>query len=102
MCKIISVLIFIVVLIGQLDAARILGIIPYFSKSHSILGQALFIKLAERGHEVSVILILNIFGNFDETIFFRLGRLCESIPTKKSTQKLYGHQFDTKRNIRVV
>ena len=34
------------------EAARILGVFPYPSKSHAILGQPLFVELAKRGHEV--------------------------------------------------
>lgn len=34
------------------ESARILGVFPYVSRSHSILGHALFRELAERGHEV--------------------------------------------------
>lgn len=37
------------------NCAKILGVFPYPSKSHSILGQALFVELANRGHEVTFI-----------------------------------------------
>lgn len=39
--------------IVQIKSARILGVFPYTSKSHSILGQALFVELANRGHYVT-------------------------------------------------
>lgn len=35
------------------NCAKILGVFPYPSKSHSILGQALFVELANRGHDVT-------------------------------------------------
>lgn len=35
--------------------AKILGVFPYPSRSHSILGQALFTELAQRGHDVTYI-----------------------------------------------
>lgn len=35
------------------NAAKILGVFPYPSRSHSILGQALFTELAKRGHDVT-------------------------------------------------
>lgn len=35
------------------DGAKILGVFPYPSRSHSILGQALFTELAQRGHGVT-------------------------------------------------
>lgn len=35
------------------QSARILGVFPYPSRSHSILGQALFTELAKRGHDVT-------------------------------------------------
>lgn len=35
------------------QSAKILGVFPYPSKSHSILGQALFTELASRGHDVT-------------------------------------------------
>lgn len=35
------------------DGAKILGVFPYPSRSHSILGQALFTELAQRGHDVT-------------------------------------------------
>lgn len=35
------------------DSAKILGVFPYPSYSHTILGQALFTELAKRGHEVT-------------------------------------------------
>lgn len=37
----------------HVDCARILGVFPYPSRSHSILGQALFTELAKRGHDVT-------------------------------------------------
>ena len=37
----------------QIEAAKILGVFPYPSKSHSILGQALCTELASRGHDVT-------------------------------------------------
>lgn len=37
----------------QAESARILGVFPYPSRSHSILGQALFTELAKRGHDVT-------------------------------------------------
>ena len=37
----------------DVDSARILGVFPYPSRSHSILGQALFTELAKRGHDVT-------------------------------------------------
>lgn len=37
---------------SQVESARILGIFPYPSKSHVILGQPIFVELAKRGHEV--------------------------------------------------
>jgi hypothetical protein len=37
----------------QVDGAKILGVFPYPSRSHSILGQALFTELAKRGHNVT-------------------------------------------------
>jgi glucuronosyltransferase len=40
-------------IIFQVDAAKILGVFPYPSKSHTILGQALFTELASRGHDVT-------------------------------------------------
>lgn len=35
------------------QSAKILGVFPYPSRSHSILGQALFTELAKRGHDVT-------------------------------------------------
>lgn len=35
------------------SSARILGVFPYLSKSHTILVQPIFIELAKRGHEVT-------------------------------------------------
>lgn len=37
------------------EGARILGVFPYPSRSHSILGQALFTELAKRGHDVTYV-----------------------------------------------
>lgn len=37
----------------NVQCAKILGVFPYPSRSHSILGQALFTELASRGHEVT-------------------------------------------------
>lgn len=39
----------------HVESAKILGVFPHASKSHSILGQALFTSLAEQGHEVTYI-----------------------------------------------
>lgn len=39
-------------LVGSIESARILGVFPFPSKSHSILGQPIFVELAKRGHEV--------------------------------------------------
>lgn len=39
-------------LISIIDSSRILGVFPYPSKSHAILGQPIFVELAKRGHEV--------------------------------------------------
>lgn len=36
-------------------SAKILGLSPSTSKSHTILAQALFKKLAERGHEMTMV-----------------------------------------------
>lgn len=41
------------IFISQITCAKILGVFPYPSRSHSILGQALFIELANRGHDVT-------------------------------------------------
>jgi hypothetical protein len=48
-------------LIFTAKCARILGVFPYHSKSHTILGQALFKELAKQGHEVcfSILIIWN-------------------------------------------
>lgn len=46
------ILISVVFCIHHSNSARILGVFPIASKSHSILGQALFKELASRGHEV--------------------------------------------------
>lgn len=43
------------ILISFANCAKILGVFPYPSKSHSILGQALFVELANRGHEVTFV-----------------------------------------------
>lgn len=53
-----NVLVFVALAVNFLSfvgSARILGIFPYPSKSHSILGQALFTELAGRGHEVTYV-----------------------------------------------
>ncbi|CAO1423153.1 unnamed protein product [Diamesa serratosioi] len=42
-------------IVCHVDSAKILGVFPYASKSHSILGQALFTALAKNGHEVTYI-----------------------------------------------
>lgn len=51
--------IFVAVLIGlvtqKVECSKILGVFPYPSRSHSILGQALFTELAKRGHDVTYI-----------------------------------------------
>lgn len=39
-------------LIGFSESARILGVFPYPSKSHALLGQPIFAELAKRGHDV--------------------------------------------------
>lgn len=53
-CEILSCAVCLVYLLGnQTNAARILGVFPYPSRSHSILGQALFTELAKRGHDVT-------------------------------------------------
>ncbi|KAL7024813.1 hypothetical protein ACKWTF_013196 [Chironomus riparius] len=39
--------------VSQIQSAKILGVFPYPSKSHSILGQSLFVELAKRGHSVT-------------------------------------------------
>jgi glucuronosyltransferase len=36
----------------EVEGAMILGVFPYPSKSHVILGQPIFVELAKRGHEV--------------------------------------------------
>ena len=38
---------------SEANGAKILGVFPFPSKSHSILGQALFVELSNRGHEVT-------------------------------------------------
>lgn len=38
---------------NDVESAKILGVFPYPSKSHSILGQALFNELAKRGHDIT-------------------------------------------------
>lgn len=40
---------------SSLEAARILGVFPYPSKSHAMLGQPIFVELAKRGHEVTFV-----------------------------------------------
>lgn len=40
-------------LVYHVESATILGVFPYPSRSHSILGQALFTELAHRGHDVT-------------------------------------------------
>lgn len=42
-------------IVSDVESAKILGVFPYASKSHSILGQALFTALAKKGHEVTYI-----------------------------------------------
>lgn len=37
------------------DSAKILGVFPFPSKSHHILGSALLKELAKRGHEVTMV-----------------------------------------------
>lgn len=37
---------------NTIESAKILGVFPYPSKSHAILGQPIFVELAKRGHEV--------------------------------------------------
>jgi glucuronosyltransferase len=39
----------------SVESARILGVFPYPSRSHSILGQALFKELAKQGHDVTYV-----------------------------------------------
>lgn len=51
--KIISCFIILIILFCHNEGAKILGVFPYPSKSHSILGQALFVELANRGHTVT-------------------------------------------------
>lgn len=46
-------LLVILIFISFINAAKILGLYPLPSKSHSILGQALFTELARRGHDVT-------------------------------------------------
>jgi glucuronosyltransferase len=41
------------IFISSINCAKILGVFPYPSRSHSILGQALFVELANRGHDVT-------------------------------------------------
>jgi len=41
--------------VSQIQSAKILGVFPYPSKSHSILGQSLFVELAKRGHTVTYV-----------------------------------------------
>lgn len=48
-----STLLTINIITHQVDSARILGVFPYPSRSHSILGQALFTELSKRGHDVT-------------------------------------------------
>lgn len=50
--KLAAVLIF-MTLYYESHCAKILGVFPYPSRSHSILGQALFTELAKRGHDVT-------------------------------------------------
>lgn len=45
--------IFLYLSVSWVQSAKILGVFPYPSKSHSILGQALFVELANRGHSVT-------------------------------------------------
>lgn len=51
--KILFCVSFLFLLISQIKSAKILGVFPYASKSHSILGQSLFVELAKRGHTVT-------------------------------------------------
>lgn len=44
---------FLIFCVCDVKCARILGVFPYPSRSHSILGQALFTELAKRGHDVT-------------------------------------------------
>lgn len=48
-------LLFLSALFLNANCAKILGVFPYPSKSHSILGKALFVELADRGHDVTFI-----------------------------------------------
>lgn len=51
--KIIFFALILLVSLSQIQSAKILGVFPYPSKSHSILGQSLFVELAKRGHSVT-------------------------------------------------
>lgn len=46
---------FVALITCHVESAKILGVFPFASKSHSILGQALFTALAKQGHEVTYI-----------------------------------------------
>ncbi|CAO1424279.1 unnamed protein product [Diamesa tonsa] len=46
---------FLALIACHVESAKILGVFPHPSKSHSILGQALFMALAKQGHEVTFI-----------------------------------------------
>jgi glucuronosyltransferase len=50
-----AVLFLFTLVLFNVDAAKILGVFPYPSKSHTILGQALFAELAGRGHETTFV-----------------------------------------------
>ena len=50
--KIVIFLLFFASFLFKVESARTLGVFPYPSKSHVILGQPIFIELAKRGHEV--------------------------------------------------
>lgn len=53
--KLITAITFLVLFASVADSAKILGVFPYPSHSHSILGQALFTELAKRGHDVTYV-----------------------------------------------
>lgn len=49
------IIIFVCIIFGSTNSARILGVFPTPSPSHYILGNALLKGLAERGHDVTMI-----------------------------------------------
>lgn len=51
--KFFKILTLFLVFCASAESVKILGVFPYPSRSHSILGQALFTELAKRGHDVT-------------------------------------------------